>query len=223
MSSRFFSRQTKVLWSMILIISLAACTHTTNDSQRTRNQGTAAGAALGAAVGVGAAIALKASPIGIVGAVAAGALAGGVAGNAYGKAVAKKKEGYAAKESALDAQISGLRVQVANRRQYNEKLHTLVAAKEQQLSSILASDRSAGPTVQEFDLRTSINVKLREIDEAARSWQETIDAHKAVMEKAKDDPHSGELQTQIDQLSEQRADLLHQRAKLAGLPDRLKQ
>jgi chromosome segregation ATPase len=157
-----------------------------------------------------------------VGSVAAGALAGGLAGNAYGKAVAKKKEGYAAQESALDAQISGLRVQVANRRQYNEKLRTLVAAKEQQLSSILASDRSAGPTVQDFDLRTSINVKLREIDEAARSWQETIDAHKAVMEKAKDDPHSGELQTQIDQLSEQRADLLHQRAKLAGLPDRLK-
>ena len=53
--------------------------------------------------------------------------------------------------------------------------------------------------------------------------EQAIDAHKAVMQKAKDDPHSEELQTQIDQFAEQRAELLRQRAKLAGLPDKLKQ
>jgi len=223
MTFRFFFRQTQALWTTVVITSLVACTHTQDDSDRTRTQGAVAGAALGAAAGAITAAALRGKPGAIVGAAAAGALVGGAAGAAYGNAVAKKKEGYAAREGALDSQISGLRVQVANRRQYNEKLRNVVIAKEQQLTTILASDRSAGPTVQEFDLRTSIIIKLREIDQAARSWQETIEAHKAVMQKAKDDPHSGELQTQIDELSEQRAELLRQRAKLAGLPDKLKQ
>jgi hypothetical protein len=223
MTFRFFFRRTQTFWTTLLLGSLAACAHNQNDSERTRNEGAVAGAALGAAAGAGAAAALKGKPGAIAGAAAAGALVGGAAGAAYGNKVAKKKEGYAAQESALDSQISGLHQQVATRRQYNETLRNLVAAKEQQLTTILASDRSAGPTVQEFDLRTSINSKLREIDQAARSWQETIDAHKTVMQKAQDDPHSGDLQTQIDQLSEQRVELLRQRAKLAALPDKLKQ
>jgi hypothetical protein len=220
---RILFRRTQAFWTMLLFCPLAGCTHNQTDSQRTRTQGAVTGATIGAAAGTIASVALKATPVGIAGTVIGAALAGGAAGAAYGDSVAKKKEGYAAKESALDAQISGLRQQVARRREYNEALRKVVVSKEQQLSTILASDRSAGPTVEEFDLRTSINAKLREIDYQARSWQETIDAHKAVMEKAKGDPHSGELQAQIDQLAEQRADLLRQRTKLAALPDKLKQ
>jgi len=223
MTFRFFLRQTQALWTTILVGSLTACTNIKNDSDRTRTEGTLVGAATGAAVGAGAAAALKGKPGAIAGAAAAGAVVGGVAGNAYGDSVAKKKEGYARKESALDSQISGIHQQVAVRRQYNEKLRNLVAGKEQQLASILASDRSAGPSVQEFDLRTSINSKLTELDHEARSWQDTIDAHKAVMQKSTDDPHGADLQKEIDALSEQRAELLRQRAKLAALPDKLKQ
>ena len=223
MTPRLFFRRTQTLWTTLLLGALAACTNVKNDSNRTRTEGAVVGAALGAAAGAATAAALKGKPGAIAGAAVGGALVGGAAGAAYGNAVAKKKEGYAARESALDSQISGLRQQVATRREYNEELRKLVAAKEQQLTTVLASDRTAGPTVEEFDLRTSINSKLREIDQAARSWQETIDAHKAVMQKAKEDPHSGELQAQIDQLAEQRAELMRQRAKLAALPDKLKQ
>jgi hypothetical protein len=42
------------------------------------------------------------------------------------------------------------------------------------------------------------------------------------MKKATDDPHSAELQKEIDALAEQRAELLRQREKLAGIPDKLK-
>ena len=224
MTSRHFFRHTQALWTTLLIGSLAACTNIKNDRNRTRTEGAVAGAAVGAAVGAGAGALLKKGGAGaIVGGAAAGALVGGLAGAAVGNAVAKKKEGYAAQEGALDSQIAGLHQQVAVRRQYNEKLRSLVTSKEQQLATVLASDRSAGPAVQEFDLRTSINSKLNEIDHEARSWQETIDAHKAVMKKATDNPHGTDLQKEIDQLSEQRTELLHQRAKLAAIPEKLKQ
>jgi hypothetical protein len=213
----------KTLCVPLLLCSLAACNNLKDDSDRTRTEGALAGAGLGAAAGAGVGALVKKTPGGAAAGAAAGALIGGAAGAAYGDSVAKKKEGYAKKESALDAQLSGLHQQIATRREYNEKLRTLVTGKEEQLKTILASDRSAGPTVQEFDLRTSINTKLQEIDQASSSWQETIDAHKSVLKKATDDPHSSELQTAIDQLTEQRAELLRQRAKLAALPDKLKQ
>jgi hypothetical protein len=135
---------------------------------------------------------------------------------------ARIREAVVPPENALEAQLSGLRQQIAARRAYIEKVRDFAAAKEQQLAAVLASDRSAGPSVQEFDLRTSINSKLGEIDGAARSWQETIDAHKTVLQKAGDDPHAADLQTEINQFSEVRAELLRQRARLTGIIDKLK-
>ena len=207
----------------MLLSSLAACTNIKDDNTRTRTEGAAAGAAVGAAAGAGVgALAKKGNAGAIAGGAAAGALVGGVAGAAYGDSVAKKKEGYAHNESALDSQISGLQQQVAARREYNDKLRVLVAAKEQQLAAVLASDRSAGPTVKEFDLRTTVSAKLGDLDHESKSWQETIDAHKAVLKKAGNDPHSAELQKEIDQLSEQRAELLRQRINLFTIIDKLK-
>jgi hypothetical protein len=123
----------------------------------------------------------------------------------------------------LNSQLTGLRQQVDARREYNEALRTYVDGKEKQLAAILAADRSTGPSAQEFDLRTSAKSKIVEIDREAPAWQQKIDAHKAVLSKAGDDPQAKELQTQIDQLTEQRAELLRQRARLAAIPDKLKQ
>ena len=67
------------------------------------------------------------------------------------------------------------------------------------------------------------DINQDEIDQAARSWQETIDAHKTVLTKAAGDPHSTDLQTAIDQLAEERAELLRQRDKLAAIPAKLNQ
>jgi len=204
------------------ITTLAGCTNIKDDSDRTRTEGALGGAAVGAAAGAGAGALLKKTPGGAAAGAAIGAAVGGAAGAAYGDSVAKKKEGYAAKESVLDAQITGLNHQIAVRKDYNEKLRALVADKEKQLATVLAADRAAGPTVVEFDLRTSIYTKVEEIDREAKSWQETIDAHKAVLQKSTDDPHHADLQKAIDELSEQRAELLRQRATLAGINDKLK-
>jgi outer membrane lipoprotein SlyB len=222
MTSRSYFRQTKALWTAVLLASVTACTNIKNDSDRTRTEGAVTGAAAGAALGAGAGALLKKTPGGAAAGAAAGALVGGVAGEAYGNSVARKKEGYAAKESALDSEISGLQHQVAARRAYNEKLRSLIADKQKQLATVLASDRSVGPTVVEFDLRTSILTKLEEIDREAKSWQETIDAHKAVLKKSADDPHNADLQKAVDDLTEQRSELLRQRADLAGINDKLK-
>ncbi len=204
-----------------LILSLAACTNIKDDSQRTRTEGALTGAAAGAALGAGAGALLKKNKQGALAGAAAGALVGGLAGAAVGDSVAKKKEGYAQQESALDSQLAGLNRQIEGRKAYNEKLREVVAAKEQQLTTVLALDRSSGPTVQEFDLRTSVNAKVGEIDRAARSWQETIDAHKAVLKGASADARGPELEAEINRLTEERTELLRQRAKLISINEKL--
>jgi len=203
MTSRSFFRLTQAFWTAVFMGSLAACgdvklTHTDPNAQRPvpRKSDTATTGTEPAA-----------DP-------SASAPTGGAA----------KPDTTAAstKPSALDSQISGLRQQVAARRQYNEELRNFVASKEKQLAAILASDRSTGPGAQEFDLRTSVASKIAELDRESPAWQEKIDAHKAVLSKAGDDPHADELKKQIDDFAEQRTELLRQRAKLATLPDQLK-
>jgi hypothetical protein len=138
-------------------------------------------------------------------------------------AAAKTKAAPASSDSALDAELTGLRHQIANGQSYNDQLHATAAAEEQKLRAVLAGDRSAGPTVEEFDLRNSINAQLGKLDGEARAWQQTIDAHKAVLAKARGDPRHAELQVQIEKLSEQRAELLRQRARVSAINDKLKQ
>jgi uncharacterized protein YcfJ len=225
MSSQTPFRRVQVCCCCVAIFGLAACTNIKNDSDRTRTEGALAGTAVGAAAGAGAgALANKKDRSGAMATgAAAGALAGNAIGTAYGESVAKKKEQYAAGESALDQRLGSVREETSARRAYNRKLRTLIANKEEEVARILASDRSAGPTVQEYDLRTTIDVKLREIDRQARSWQETIEAHKAVLKESAGDPHGAELKTAIDRLANERAELLRQRTTLSSIPDRLKQ
>lgn len=199
-----FLRKTPVLGATILFGSLAACTSPKPNDAPAAPSSTAV--APPAAPPAGQAPAAGGTP--------APALA------SPGKPGAASAPG---KSSVLDTQISGLRSQIAARREYNDKLRTYVDGKEKQLTAILSSDRSAGPSAQEFDLRTSIASKLAELDREAPAWQQKIDAHKAVLSKAGDDPHASDLQAQVDQLTELRAELLRQRAKLAALPDKLKQ
>ena len=223
----FFPRQVRAQAQsavvFALIVSLTGCTNIKNDRQRTQTEGALAGAAAGAALGAGVGALLKKNRQGALAGAAAGALVGGLAGAAVGTSVANKKEGYAQQESNLDSQLAHLNRQIESRKSYNAKLRDAVAAKEQQLAAVLASDRTAGLTVQEFDLRTSVNSKIREIDRAERSWQEAIEAHKRVLKGASADPRGPELETEINRLSEERAELLRQRTRLSAINGKLAQ
>ena len=221
MNAHFFPRQVQTAVTAMLLVSFAGCANIKNDSQRTRTEGALTGAAAGAAVGAGVGALVKKNAGGALAGAAAGAAVGALAGAAVGDAQAKKKEGYAQKESALDSQLTGLNRQIDSRRAYNSKLRDLVTAKEQQLAAVLASDRSAGPGAQEFDLRTSVASKIGEIDRADRSWQETIDAHKTVLSKASGDSRGPELEAEINRLSEERTELLRQRARLISINEKL--
>jgi len=225
MNASLFSRIGRGYASKFLAVlltgALPACTNIKNDGQRTRTEGALTGAAAGAALGAGAGALLKKNGQGALVGAAAGAVAGGLVGAAVGDSVAQKKEGYAGQESALTSQLEGLNRQIASRKEYNAKLGEVIATKEQQLATVLAADRSAGPTVQEFDLRTSINSKVGQVDRAARSWQDTIDAHKKVLAAAGQDPRAPELETEINRLAEERAALLRQKARLLSINEKL--
>ncbi|HEX8294885.1 MAG TPA: glycine zipper domain-containing protein [Chthoniobacteraceae bacterium] len=218
------SARTMRILSATLVCALCSCTNLKDDRQRTRTEGTVAGAAAGAALGAGAGALLHKGNrgAGALGGAAAGALVGGLAGRAVGENVAEKKAAYTQQESALDSRLALLQRQIQSRKQYNAKLRAAISARQRQLTAVLASDRSAGPTVQEFDLRTSINSQVGKIDQTARSWQETIDAHKAVLKGAAADARGTELGEQINRLGEERGELLRQRGQLISINDQLK-
>lgn len=225
MNSYFLPRQVharvQAAVTATLLVTLTGCTNIQNDSDRTRAEGALTGAAAGAAVGAGVGALAKKNAKGALLGAAAGAAVGTVAGAAVGDAQAKKKEGYVQKESALDSQLAGLNNQIEGRRAYNAKLREFVTSEEQQLAAVLASDRSAGPTVQEFEVRTRVASKIAETDRAERSWQETIDAHKGVLKGASADARGPELEAEINRLAEERTELLRQRARLVSINQKL--
>lgn len=138
-----------------------------------------------------------------------------------GTPAAEKKTPDAATDSALSSQLEGINRQIASRKEYNTKLAEFITSKEAQLPAVLATDRSAGPSVQEFEVRTSVNSKVGQIDRASRSWQETIEAHKKVLAAAATDPRGAELETEINRLAEERTELLRLRARLVSINEKL--
>lgn len=212
-------RRTGNALAMTALLSLASCSNIKNDGNRTRAEGAAAGAALGAALGAGMGALGKKGKKGMVGGAALGAVLGGLAGGAYGDSVAKKKEGYTRTEGALDARIATVRQETATRRSYNVALRSEVSRRERQLAAVLASEEPPGSTVEEFDLRSSVATKLRETEQKARSWHDTIIAHKAALQQA---GSTASAEAEVNALADERGALLRSRERLLSIGEKLK-
>ncbi len=125
---RVFRLIAMMLVLMMCMMSLG-CTTTgsSQDAQRTRNEGTAVGAGTGAVLGglIGALVGgdSKGAMIGA----AIGAVAGGAAGYAYGDHVASKKAEYAKEEDWLDQCIASAQKVNQDTLAYNEKIRSDIA------------------------------------------------------------------------------------------------
>ncbi len=212
------------LLSLTLALALGACSNIKNDSTRTRTEGGLAGAAGGALVGAGAGALVggKNKQKAMLAGAAAGAVVGAAAGTAYGDSVAKKKEGYTQTEDALDARLRTAKRQISDRRTFNLGLKYEIARQQQRLASLQAPDRATGRAVEQFELRSTLANRVGELDRQARSWQETIDAHKEALRQASGDPRAAALRTDINALAAEQSELLQQRKEIVSLSRRAK-
>jgi hypothetical protein len=210
--------------ALTLALALGACTNIKNDSTRTTTEGGLAGAAGGALVGAGAGALLggKNKQTAMLEGAAAGAVVGGAAGTAYGASVAKKKEGYTQTEDALGAQLHEAQRELSDRHTFNLGLKYEIARQQARLASLQAADHSAGRAVEQFELRITLANRLGELDREARSWQATIAAHKAALRQASGDPRAVALQSEINGLNAEQAELDRQRKELATISHRAK-
>lgn len=225
MNSRFYlvdpNRGASRLIGLTLAVAMGACTNIKNDSTRTRTEGGLAGAAGGALVGVGAGALLggKDKKKAMLAGAAAGALVGAAAGVAHGDAVAKKKEGYTATEDSLDARIRTAKRQLADRHTFNNGLQYEIARHQARLASIQAGS-ATGRAVEEFELRSTVTKRVGELDRQERSWQQTIDEHKAALRTAGRDPRAATLRSDINALAAEQSQLVRQRKELLSITRR---
>jgi uncharacterized protein YcfJ len=228
MSSRFHQKNAarigRQVLSVALVFALAACSNIKNDSTRTTTEGAMAGAAGGALLGAGAGALLggKNKKNAMLAGAAAGAVVGAAAGGAYGHSVAKKKEGYARTEDALNAQLRKAQRELSERHIYNNGLKYEVARHQQRLAMLKSPDHSVSRAVEEFELRTTVSTRISELDREARSWQATIDAHKQALKQAGNDPRAATLRSDINGLAAEKSELLRQRNEMISITRRAK-
>ena len=121
----------------------AGCTNIKDDTQRTKTEGTLAGAGAGALIGglIGAAAGGGTRNI-VTGALVGGAV-GGTAGHAYGSHVAEKKHGYAANEARLRELIGEARSERVSAERYNASLRTAISQQRSELARIRGGNDKA--------------------------------------------------------------------------------
>lgn len=200
-------------------ISIVGCSSGTSDASRTRKEGTAGGAVLGAAVGAGVgAVASKNKGQGALVGAGAGVVAGGLAGAAAGDAVVKKKAAYIAREDALTRRIALVERQTAERRIANSSLRTKVTRQQQRLAELKAAGAERN-TDGWMDLRKDAGRELAAADRRARTWQETIDAHKAYVRKYHGGARGADVEQSLTRMEAERTELLRQRNQLEAIAE----
>lgn len=156
MNLRVLSRTTSLV---VLFFALTACA---TDQQRTRTEGTAAGALGGAAIG---------ALIGGKNAAGIGALAGGAIGLLAGDTVARKKAAYAKREAALRSSADHAEQLAQRQRQQNQTTAAQIVALQQdidrlkveQLSVTARNSRVTNDQIRLADLMKDVDDHLVQV------------------------------------------------------------
>ena len=194
------------------------CTNIKDDTQRTKTEGTLAGAGAGALIGglIGAATGGSTQSI-VTGALIGGA-AGGYAGHKYGKHVAEKKQGYAREEARLRELIGEARSERQSAEAYNASLRKNIASQRSELASIKAAKRS-GQNVRgdaarlEKNLDANIsrsNSELKRKDAVLVQAKQSLDAAPASSDRS-------QLQAEYNSLQQEKKILQGQISQMNGV------
>jgi uncharacterized protein YcfJ len=200
-------------------------TGTTDDSQRTRNEGTAVGAGTGAVLGglIGALVGGN-SQGALIGA-AIGATAGGVAGYAYGDHVASKKAEYAKQEDWLDQCIVSAEKINQDTLAYNKKISgeiALLDTKTKELQQQYASKKASKQTLlaEKKNIDAAIKTTAEKLDRAKFELDSQTQAI-AQVEGKDATSQSKALDAEITKLEKLIAELEQHSQDLAGLSSRM--
>lgn len=207
---------TSVLCASTLFFS--GCTNIKDDRQRTKTEGTIAGATAGALIGglIGAATGGGARSI-VSGALIGGA-AGGFAGNKYGTHVADKKQGYANEEARLRSMIGQARSERQSAEAYNASLRRAISDQRSELASIRAA-RKSGQNVSSNASRLNRNIDAnisRSNSELKRKDAVLVEA-KQTLDSAPAGSNKSQLQAEYNSLQQEKKVLQSQINQMNGV------
>lgn len=213
-------KATSLLCAGTLLFS--GCANIKDDTQRTKTEGTLAGAGLGALAGGLIGAATGGSTRSIVGGALIGGAAGGVAGHAYGSHVAKKKTGYASEEARLRGMIAEARSERQSAEAYNASLRKNISAQRSELASIKAA-KSSGRNVSSDAARLRSNLdsnisrsnsELKRKDAVLIEARETLNSAPAGSDKS-------QLQAEYNSLQQEKKILQSQISQMNGVKQEL--
>lgn len=200
----------------------SGCANIKDDTQRTKTEGTLAGAGAGALIGglIGAATGGGTRSV-VTGALIGGA-AGGYAGHKYGKHVAEKKQGYASEEARLRGMISEARSERQSAESYNASLRKNIASQRSELASIKAAKRSGQNVSNDASrLRSNLdsnisrsNSELKRKDAVLVEARETLNSAPAGSDKS-------QLQAEYNSLQKEKQLLQSQISQMNGVKQEL--
>jgi chromosome segregation ATPase len=189
-----------------------------DDQERTRTEGTTAGAIIGGLLGYavdderGAAI---------------GAALGAGAGYAIGNEVAKRKQAYASTEDFLNGEIARVREFNQTTVAYNEQVRAEVARLEMEADRMQA--RVASGEVARDELQAERNAIAQRLDKSEaleKSLVHELEVQQRILaeeggSRPEDDPYLAQLSAEVEELQRNLNQLRDDSAQLASIDERL--
>ena len=201
-----------------------ACANISNDSTRTKTEGTMAGAGIGAVLGAAIGAALGGRDGALKGA-AIGAGVGALSGFAYGSSVANKKAEYASEEEWLSACLAETQNTNKQAAAYNSRLKASLAGYQKGAASAgtgysFAESGQSGKSDQK-QVSQAIKRDLKESQQILAYLDQEISSQQQVVASTQSSAQIKQLQKEISEMEKQKNILEQQTQELAAISNRL--